>query len=73
MPTAYHDLESLLTNSEDQLQGMFKGMPSFIQKLVEKLPEKFTSHLGPEVLAAAAEAARARPRSSCACRASRSW
>ena len=55
MPTAYHDLESLLTNSEDQLQNMFKGMPSFIQKLVEKLPEKFTSHLGPEVLAAAAE------------------
>ena len=55
VPTAYHDLESLLTNSEDQLQKMFGGMPSFIQNLVEKLPEKVTSHLGPEVLAMAAE------------------
>ena len=37
---------------------MFKGMPSFIQNLVEKLPEKFTSHLGPEVMAMAAEKAK---------------
>ena len=58
VPTAYHDLESLLTNSEDQLQTMFKGMPSFIQNLVEKLPEKFTSHLGPETLAALSEKAK---------------
>ena len=55
VPTAYGDLESLLTNSEDQLQKMYKNLPSFMQQLIEKLPSKFTSSLGPEILAAAAE------------------
>ena len=55
VPTAYHDLESLLTNSEDQLQTMYKSLPSFMQHLIEKLPAKFTSSLGPEILAVAAE------------------
>ena len=55
VPTAYHDLESLLTNSEDQLKKMHDSLPSFLQQLIEKLPSKFTSSLGPEVLAAAAE------------------
>ncbi|MCJ1307447.1 hypothetical protein MMC25_001093 [Agyrium rufum] len=55
VPTAYGDLESLLTNSERQLQQSFSHLPTFLQKLIESLPSKFTSSLGPEMAAAAAE------------------
>ncbi|MCJ1304438.1 hypothetical protein MMC08_007250 [Hypocenomyce scalaris] len=55
VPTAYDDLESLLTNSEHQLQRSYKHLPSFLQKLIEQLPSKFTQSIGPEMLAAAAE------------------
>ena len=55
VPTAYGDLESLLTNSEQQLQKTYTHLPPFLQKLVEQLPSKFTSSIGPEMLAAAAE------------------
>lgn len=55
VPTAYHDLESLLTNSDQQLQKGYKSLPPFLQELIEKLPEKFGKSLGPEFLAAAAE------------------
>ena len=55
MPTAYGDLESLLTNSEGQLQQGFTKLPPWLQKLVEQLPSKMTKSIGPEVLAAAAE------------------
>ena len=55
VPTAYGDLESLLTNSEDQIQRSYKHLPPWLQKLVEQLPEKMTKTVGPEVLAAAAE------------------
>ena len=55
VPTAYGDLESLLTNSEGQLQKSYSHMPSWLQKLVEQLPSKMTKGLGPEMLAAAAE------------------
>lgn len=61
VPTAYGDLESLLTNSEHQLQNSYKHLPSFLQKLIGELPEKFTGSLGPEILAAAATGAEARP------------
>lgn len=54
VPTAYHDLESLLTNGDNQLQNAFGHLPSFLQKLVQKLPEQLTEHLGPELLTAAA-------------------
>lgn len=54
-PTAYHDLEALLTNSEDQIQKMWLGLPPFLQQLVSKLPSKFSAGLAPEVLTAAAE------------------
>ena len=58
VPTAYGDLESLLTNSENQLNKTYKTMPGFMQSLIEKLPskfsEKFTESVGPEVLAAGA-------------------
>ncbi|KAK2781173.1 hypothetical protein FQN52_001754 [Onygenales sp. PD_12] len=57
VPTAYHDLESLLTNDDGQLQKAFNHLPGFLQKLVEQLPDKMTEHFGPEFLAAAAEKA----------------
>ncbi|KAG8525881.1 uncharacterized protein KY384_000641 [Bacidia gigantensis] len=57
VPTAYGDLESLLTNSEDQLQRSYKHLPPWIQKLVEQLPSKMTKSITPELLAAAAEKA----------------
>ena len=55
VPTAYQDLESLLTNSEGQLQKLYLALPAFLQQLVAKLPHKMSAHLGPEFLAAAAE------------------
>lgn len=57
VPTAYHDLESLLTNGDKQLQKTYNSMPSFLQKLVEKLPETMTKGIAPEMMAAAAERA----------------
>lgn len=55
VPTAYNDLESLLTNSENQLQRSYKTLPPFLQKLIEQLPSKMTQSIAPEMLAAAAE------------------
>ncbi|KAK5938646.1 hypothetical protein PMZ80_008837 [Knufia obscura] len=57
VPTAYHDLESLLTNGDKQLQKTYNGLPSWLQKLVEKLPETMTKGFAPEIMAAAAERA----------------
>jgi hypothetical protein len=51
VPTAYRDLEQLLTNGDKQLKDAFGQLPSFLQKLLEQLPEKF----GPELMAAASE------------------
>ncbi|KAL8923872.1 MAG: hypothetical protein Q9172_002925 [Xanthocarpia lactea] len=55
VPTAYDDLESLLTNSENQLERSYKHLPTFLQDLIKKLPSKMTQSIGPEMLAAAAE------------------
>ncbi|KAI4253752.1 MAG: hypothetical protein LQ352_003499 [Teloschistes flavicans] len=55
VPTAYDDLESLLTNSENQLERSYSHLPNFLQDLIKKLPGKMTQSIGPEVLAAAAE------------------
>ena len=55
VPTAYGDLESLLTNSEDQIQRGYEHLPSFLQKLIKQLPSKVTQSVGPEMLAATAE------------------
>lgn len=57
VPTAYRDLESLLTNGDKQLQKTYNSLPSFLQKLVEKLPETMTKGFAPEMMAAAAERA----------------
>ncbi|KAI4111180.1 MAG: hypothetical protein LQ345_006851 [Seirophora villosa] len=55
VPTAYDDLESLLTNSENQIERSYKHLPPFLQDLIKKLPAKMTQSIGPEMLAAAAE------------------
>lgn len=57
VPTAYHDLEMLLTNGNRQLQDTYTKLPGFLQKLIEKLPEKWTQTLAPEMLAVASERA----------------
>lgn len=57
VPTAYRDLESLLTNGNKQLQQTYSKLPHFLQKLIEQLPDKWTETLAPEILAAAAERA----------------
>ena len=56
-PTAYHDLEKLLTNSDKQLQKTFNSLPAFLQKLVQQLPDKMTKGVAPSMMAAAAERA----------------
>jgi hypothetical protein len=55
VPTAYDDLEKLLTNRDKQLRGMFDNLPPFLQKLVKSLPAKMTGSLAPGLLAAASE------------------
>ena len=59
-PTAYHDLESLLTNADGQLQKTFSSLPPFLQSLVKSLPDKMTKGIAPTALAAAAESAQRR-------------
>lgn len=55
VPTAYDDLEKLLTRSEGQLTKLFAAMPPFLQALVKSLPAKMTAGLAPEILAATSE------------------
>ncbi|KAK4125496.1 hypothetical protein N657DRAFT_613434 [Parathielavia appendiculata] len=55
-PTAVDDLISLLDGRNDVLKRGFEKLPGSMQKLVTQLPKKLTSSLGPEMLAAAAEA-----------------
>jgi hypothetical protein len=57
VPTAYHDLELLLTNGDKQLKDTFGHLPSFLKKLVEQLPNRMTESLAPELLAVAGEKA----------------
>ncbi|KAF2803801.1 uncharacterized protein BDZ99DRAFT_163154 [Mytilinidion resinicola] len=55
VPTAYDDLEKLLTGSEAQLKKLFGALPPFLQALVKSLPAKMTATLGPEFMVAASE------------------
>ncbi|KAE8147496.1 hypothetical protein BDV25DRAFT_160217 [Aspergillus avenaceus] len=57
VPTAYHDLEMLLTNGNKQLQSAYSQLPGPLQKLIEKLPERWTETLAPEMIAVASERA----------------
>ncbi|KPI36638.1 uncharacterized protein AB675_10050 [Cyphellophora attinorum] len=45
VPTAYDDLEKLLTLGDDQLTKTFQAMPSFLQTLITKLPQSMTAGL----------------------------
>lgn len=53
VPTAYDDLESLLTNGDQQLQKTFNHLPTFLQKLIAQLPSKMKDTIAPELVAAA--------------------
>lgn len=53
VPTAYRDLESLLINGDRQLQETFNHLPSFLQRLIEKLPSSVKGTIAPELMAAA--------------------
>ncbi|KAK5636100.1 hypothetical protein RRF57_011812 [Xylaria bambusicola] len=56
VPTAYNDLVSLLDDRDGIIAKTYEKLPSSMKKLVAQLPEKLTSTLAPELLAAAAEA-----------------
>ena len=53
VPTAYDDLESLLTNGDQQLQKTFNHLPSFLRKLIAQLPSRMKDTIAPEMMAAA--------------------
>ncbi|KAI1182419.1 hypothetical protein F5B17DRAFT_189773 [Nemania serpens] len=56
VPTAYDDLIALLEDRDGLLARNFEKLPSGLKRLVAQLPEKLTTSLAPELLAAAAEA-----------------
>lgn len=55
VPTAYDDLEKLLTTSDKQLRKTFTDMPPFIQAFIKTMPAKLSGALAPGLLAASAE------------------
>jgi hypothetical protein len=55
VPTAYGDLASLVEDRDGAINRGFEKLPSSLKKLVTQLPDKLTSSLAPELLAAAAE------------------
>ncbi|CAK7213357.1 hypothetical protein SEUCBS140593_001811 [Sporothrix eucalyptigena] len=54
VPTAADDLKNLLDDRDGALARGFERLPSSLRKLVSQLPNKLTSSLAPELLAAAA-------------------
>ncbi|KAI9167144.1 RING-like domain-containing protein [Paramyrothecium foliicola] len=55
VPTAYDDLLGLFNDNDGALSKGFEKLPDSLKKLVTQLPEKLTSSIAPELLAAAAE------------------
>lgn len=55
VPTAYDDMEKLLTRKDKEIRSMFNNMPPWLQTLVKSLPAKLTTTMAPEVMAAASE------------------
>jgi hypothetical protein len=55
VPTAYNDLENLLTRSDKDLGEMYDKMPPFIQKLIKSLPTKISATVLPGLMAAVSE------------------
>ncbi|KAI0394743.1 hypothetical protein F5Y17DRAFT_426622 [Xylariaceae sp. FL0594] len=56
VPTAYNDLVKILEDRDGILARNYEKLPKSLKKLIMQLPEKLTSSLAPELLAAAAEA-----------------
>ncbi|KAI0140063.1 hypothetical protein F4776DRAFT_574648 [Hypoxylon sp. NC0597] len=56
VPTAYGDLVALIEDRDGVLARSYEKLPRSLKKLVAQLPDKLTSSLAPELLAAAAEA-----------------
>ncbi|KHN97999.1 uncharacterized protein MAM_04388 [Metarhizium album ARSEF 1941] len=54
VPTAYDDLMKIVEDKDGSLAKGFDKLPNSFKKLVTQLPDKITSSLGPELLAAAA-------------------
>ncbi|KAG6006267.1 hypothetical protein E4U43_000465 [Claviceps pusilla] len=54
VPTAYDDLMRIIDDKDGALARGFDKLPNSLKKLVTQLPDKITSTLGPELLAAAA-------------------
>lgn len=52
VPTAYDDLEKLLTERQGQLDKLYGTLPSWIQSLVKVVPVKVYAALAPQVAAA---------------------
>ncbi|KAI0400678.1 hypothetical protein F4802DRAFT_584133 [Xylaria palmicola] len=61
VPTAYGDLVALLEDRDGVLARSYEKLPRGLKKLVAQLPDKLTSSLAPELLAAAAEAQGLKP------------
>ena len=55
VPTAVNDLQQLVEDRDGLIERTYEKLPSSLKKLVEKMPEKMTASLAPELLAAAAE------------------
>ncbi|OTA04529.1 hypothetical protein A9Z42_0050910 [Trichoderma parareesei] len=55
VPTAYDDLTKLMEDRDGTISKLFDKLPSSLKKLVTQMPDKLTTTLAPELLAAAAE------------------
>lgn len=55
-PSAYDDLEKLLTDRQAQLDKMYNSLPPFLQSLVQSVPTKMYAFLAPQLVAAVAAA-----------------
>jgi len=55
-PTAYDDLEKLLTDRQAQLDKMYNSLPPFLQSLVQSVPTKISAFLAPQLVAAMTKA-----------------
>lgn len=52
VPTAYQDLEKLLTERQGQLDKLYGGLPPFLKSLIKTIPVKVYATLAPQVAAA---------------------
>jgi hypothetical protein len=55
VPTAVNDLQELIEDRDGLIERTYERLPHSLKKMVEKLPEKVTASLAPELLAVAAE------------------